>query len=84
MTAIRLLTATSRIADRLWERHSAELQDMSEEELAGYAAGQLAPLDATISDVQGVVQRLQTHQRDNARPPDAKPLTDDRLGRYFQ
>lgn len=78
-----MLTATSRIADRLWELHSAELQDMSEEELAGYTADQLAPLDATISDVQDVVQRLQTHQRDNARPPDARPVTDDPLDRLF-
>jgi hypothetical protein len=84
VTGIRLLTATSRIADRVWELHSAELQDMSEEDLAGFAADQLAPLDPTISDVQGVVQRLQTHQRDNARPPDAKPMTDDPLDRYFQ
>ena len=84
MTGIHLLTAASRLADRLWELHSRELQNMSEEELAGYAADQLAPLDPTITDLQGVVQRLQTHQRDNARPPDAKPMTDDPLERYFQ
>lgn len=84
MTGIHLLTAASRLADRLWELHSRELQNMSEEELAGYAADQLAPLDPTITDLQGVVQRLQTHQRDNARPPDAKPITDDPLERWFQ
>ena len=79
-----LLTPQSRIADRLWERHGAELQDMSEEELAGYVADQLAPLDPTISDLQGVVQRLQAHQRDNARPPDTKPMTEDPIDRLFQ
>lgn len=84
MTGLQMLTAASRLADRLWELHSRELQDMSDDELAGYAADQLAPLDPTISDLQGVVQRLQTHQRDNARPPDAKPMTDDPLERLFQ
>lgn len=79
-----MLTAASRLADRLWELHSREMQSMNAEELAGYAADQLAPLDPTVSDLQGVVQRLQTHQRDNARPPDAKPMTDDPLDRYFQ
>lgn len=78
------LTVTSRIADRLWELRRAELQDMTEDELAGFAADQLAPLNPTITDLQGVVQRLQTHQRDNARPPDARPVTDDPLDRYFQ
>ena len=84
MTEIHLLTAASRLADRLWELHSRELQNMSAEELAGYAADQLAPLDPTISDLQGVVQRLQTHQRDNARPPDDSPATDDPLERLFR
>ena len=79
-----MLTAASRLADRLWDLHANALQGMNEEELAGYAADQLAPLDPTISDLQGVVQRLQTHQRDNARPPDAKPPTDDTLDRLFQ
>jgi hypothetical protein len=84
VTALQL-TAASRLADRLWELHSADLQDMSEEELAGYAADQLAPLDPTISDLHGVVERLRSHQRDNARPPDAKRGTsDDPLERYFQ
>ena len=39
----------------------------------------------TISDLQGVVERLRSHQRDNARPPDAKRGTsDDPLERFFQ
>ena len=79
-----MLTAASRLADRLWELHSRELQDMSDDELAGYVADQLAPLDPTISDLQGVVQRLQAHQRDNARPPDTKPMTEDPIDRLFQ
>ena len=84
MTGIRLLTATPRIADRLWDLHSEDLQSMTEDELAGYAADQLAPLDPTVSDLQGVVERLITHQHDNARPPDAKPMTADPIDRYFR
>jgi len=85
VTELRIATVTSRIADRLWELHAAELQNMSEEELGRYAASQLAPLCPTISDLQGVVERLRSHQRDNARPPDAKRGTsDDPLERFFQ
>lgn len=83
MTGLHLPTITSRIADRLWERHASALQNMSEDELAGYAADQLAPLDPTISDLQGVVQRLHDLQRDNARPPDGKQRTEDPADRYF-
>ena len=84
MTGPQLLTAAARLADRLWERHGRDLQNMYEDELAAYAADQLASLDPTISELQGVVQRLQAHQRDNARPPDAKPPTEDPLDRLFQ
>lgn len=83
MTGLQL-SATSRLADRLWELHSADLQDMSEDELASFAADQLAPLGPTIGELQEVVDRLQRHQRDNARPPDAKPVTEDPLDRLFQ
>ena len=84
LTRLQRLTATSRLADRVWELFSRELQDMSEDELAGYVADQLAPLDPTISDLQGVVQRVQAHQRDNARPADDSPATDDPLERLFR
>jgi hypothetical protein len=84
VTVLHLLTITSRIADRLWDLHSGDLQNMTEDELAGYAADQLAPLDPTISDLQGVVERLITHQRDNARPPDSQPVTEDPIDRYFR
>lgn len=83
-SVLQTLTYASRLADRLWDRYASALQIMNEDELAGFIADRLAPLDPTISDLQGVVQRLQTHQRDNARPPDAKPVTDDPLERLFQ
>ena len=83
-SVLQTLTYASRLADRLWDRHASALQNMNEDELAGFIADRLAPLMPTISDLQGVVQRLQSHQRDNARPPDSPPLTDDPLDRYFQ
>ena len=78
------LTYASRLADRLWEKHASALQPMTEDELAGFAADRLEPLMPTITDLQGVVERLQTHQRDNARPPDAPSETSDPLDRLFQ
>ena len=84
MTGIHLLTAASRLADRLWERHSRGLQEMTDQELLSFAAEQLAPLHPTFADLHGVVQQLQAHQRDNARPPDDPPATDDPLDRLFQ
>jgi hypothetical protein len=83
-SVLQTLTYASRLADRLWDRHASALQNMTEDELAGFCADRLEPLMPTISDLQGVVQRLQTHQRDNARPPDAKPMTEDALERLFR
>ena len=80
---LNTVTAQSRLADRLWEQHGDALQAMTEEELAGFAADQLAPLAPTVTDLQCVVQRLQQHQRDNARPADTPERSSDPFERLF-
>ena len=84
MTGLNVRPITSRVADRCWEMNSAELQSMTEEDVATYVAILFAPLRLTALEFLAVVDAIKQHQRDNARPPDDPPATDDPLDRLFQ